>query len=73
MQEQLLVEFLVEVELVELDLVLLQDVQVVELEVVETLQIQQEKVYMVVLQIQVAEQAAMVGLVVEPMQVVVLE
>ena len=60
-------EFLVEVELVELDLVLLQDVQVVELEVVETLQIQQEEVYMLAFKIQVEEQVVMVGLVVELM------
>jgi hypothetical protein len=73
MQEQLQEEFLVAVELVELDLVLLQDVQVVELEEVETLQTQQEKVYMLVFKIQVEEQVVMVGQVVELMQAVVLE
>tara|TARA_R100001079_G_scaffold100941_1_gene65714 strand:- start:83 stop:286 length:204 start_codon:yes stop_codon:yes gene_type:complete len=67
MQEQQHVEFLL-VEVVEdLDLMFLQDVQLVELEVVGTLQIQQEKVYMVVLQIQVVEQVVMVGQVVELM------
>ena len=66
-------EFLLVVEVVDLDLVFLQDVQMVELEEVGTLQIQQEKVYIVVFKIQVVEQVVMVSLVLEPMQVVVLE